>query len=116
MQKSRICYSVDGGLSFFHAKRYDRAETGLVTGIATHPNDPNTAFVLFSQKGAPKVLMTNDLGETWTDLSGFGPESTSTGFPDVAVYSLLVMPWELLVHWSLLATCLPFKITPYTRL
>lgn len=97
---SRVCYSVDGGLSFEQTRSYTATETGLVTGLATHPNDPNTAYVLFSQKGAPKILMTNDLGQSWTDLSGYGPNSQSSGFPDVAVYCLLVMPWEETRLWA----------------
>ncbi len=97
---SRICYSTDAGLTFEVCRAYNDAETGQITGIATHPFDPNTAYVLSSQKSAPKILMTNDLGETWTDLSGYGPGSESEGFPDVAVYSLLVMPWDDNMMWA----------------
>ena len=97
---SRICVSTDGALSFSHTRPYDETVTGVVTGLATHPYDPNTAYVIFSQKSVPKILMTNDLGQTWKDISGYGPGSTSTGFPDVAVYSLLVMPWDTDVIWA----------------
>lgn len=99
-ETSRMCYSVDGGLSFQDTRTFTEVNTGLVTGLATHPYDPNIAYVLFSQKGAPKILMTDDLGMNWQDLSGFAPSSTSTGFPDVAVYSLLVMPWDDQVLWA----------------
>ncbi len=99
-EASRICYSVDGGLSFQQTRIFTEVNTGLVTGIATHPYDPNVAYVLFSQKGAPKILMTDDLGMNWRDLSGFAPSSDSKGFPDVAVYSLLVMPWDDQVLWA----------------
>ena len=50
--------------------------------------------------GSPKILRTSDYGETWNDLSGFagGNGESTNGFPDVAVYDLLVMPdapWRL---------------------
>ncbi len=59
--------------------------------------------MLFSAYGQPKILRTTDLGQTWQDLSGFadspGGESTN-GFPDVAVYDLLVMPHDPDVLWA----------------
>ena len=97
---SRMCYSVDGGLSFTDAAPYREVTTGVVTGIATHPFDDQVAYLLFSQKNAPKILKTEDQGRSWTDISGFAPSSESTGFPDVAVYSLLVMPWDPNVLWA----------------
>lgn len=46
-------------------------------------------------------MRTTDLGATWEDISGFGANSTSSnGFPDVAVYSLLVMPHETNTIWA----------------
>jgi hypothetical protein len=49
----------------------------------------------------PKILRTSDFGETWEDISGFGNDSTSNnGFPDVMVYSLLVMPYNTDIIWA----------------
>ena len=75
-----------------------------ISGLATHPHDDSTAYVLFSvswlgckrsKEGRAKILRTTDLGQTWSDLSGFYGTTNATsmnGFPDVAVYDLLVMP------------------------
>jgi hypothetical protein len=73
---------------------------GGISGLATHPTEPNTAYVLFSFAERPKILKTTDLGQNWADISGFGTGSISTnGFPDVAVYDLLVWPNDPLHIW-----------------
>ncbi len=88
-----IFVSGDGGLSFNKANNYTDVTMGRISGLATHPTQDSTAYVLFSYSQAPKILRTTDLGQTWTDISGFGTGTSSTnGFPDVAVYCLLVMP------------------------
>ena len=72
---------------------YTDVTMGGISGLATHPTEPNTAYVLFSFAERPKILKTTDPGATWTDISGFGTGSVSTnGFPDVAVYDLVVWP------------------------
>ncbi|MBT8229739.1 MAG: T9SS type A sorting domain-containing protein, partial [Bacteroidia bacterium] len=93
---SRISYSTDAGLSFQPARHLAGTNLGNLSGLTTHPSDPNTAYALFSQKSSPKVLVTHDLGTSWDDLSGYYPLGTESnnGFPDVAVYCLLVMPWD----------------------
>jgi len=89
----KISVSTDGGASFTGTSVYPDATMGGISGLATHATEANTAFVLFSFAERPKVLKTTDLGATWTDISGFGSGSVSTnGFPDVAVYDLLVWP------------------------
>jgi len=76
-------------------------EGGYSSGIATHPIEPATAYALFSQHGRPKILETRDFGESWTDLSGFGSSGeSSNGFPDVAVYDLVVMPHAPNTLWA----------------
>ena len=53
--------------------------------------------------GAAKIIETKDLGETWNDLSGFNLNvsgKSSNGFPDVTVYSLLVMPHDPNIIWA----------------
>ena len=72
------------------------------TGIYTHPTEPNTAYVLFSVADQAKILKTEDLGQTWVDISGFGASSpsSSNGFPDVFTHSLLVMPFNTDIIWA----------------
>jgi len=73
-----------------------------VSGLATHPTDKNTAYALFSTSGNPKIMRTTDLGKNWTDISGFslsGDVSTN-GFPNVAVFDLLVMPFNTDILWA----------------
>jgi photosystem II stability/assembly factor-like uncharacterized protein len=94
-----IFVSTDGGLSFSRVSAF--RNMGSLTGMATHPKDERTAYALFSIARSPKILRTTDLGQTWTDISGFGSGTTSTnGFPDVAVYSLLVMPFDTNILWA----------------
>ncbi|MEN8008184.1 MAG: FlgD immunoglobulin-like domain containing protein [Candidatus Krumholzibacteriota bacterium] len=89
----KINVSTDDGVSFSPTTVYTDATMGLISGMATHPTEPNTAYVLFSFAERPKILKTTDLGATWNDISGFGTGSVSTnGFPDVAVYDLVVWP------------------------
>ncbi len=88
-----LSVSTDEGLTFDPVSVYAGETLGRISGIATHPTEPNTAFALFSFAGRPKVLKTTDLGDTWTDLSGFeGTQTSTNGFPDVAVYDLVVFP------------------------
>jgi photosystem II stability/assembly factor-like uncharacterized protein len=89
----KINVSTDGGSSFAGTSVYPDVTMGRISGLATHPTEPNTAYALFSFAQRPKVLKTTDQGANWTDISGFGTGTTSTnGFPDVAVYDLAVWP------------------------
>lgn len=101
----------NGILNIFVSK--DRAESfnkvnlpsidprAYTTGIYTHPEDENTAFVLFSVANQAKILKTEDLGETWSDISGFGNANESAnGFPDVFTHCLLVMPFNTDIIWA----------------
>ena len=76
---------------------------GRTSGIYSHPTEDSTAYVLFGMPGAAKVLQTKDLGETWEDLSGFTNSTDGkslNGFPDVPVYSFLVMPHNKNIMWA----------------
>ncbi|MCU0611821.1 MAG: T9SS type A sorting domain-containing protein [Candidatus Eisenbacteria bacterium] len=98
---ARILVSTDGGLSFTPTNSYTAETMGAITGLAVHPTDPQTAFVMFSFADAPKILRTTDLGQTWQDISGFGSATESdNGFPDVATYCVLVMPHDPNVLWA----------------
>ena len=89
----RINVSTDQGLTFNPTSLYSQVSMGGISGLATHPLQDSTAYVLFSFAHKPKILRTNDLGQTWEDISGFGADTVSSnGFPDVAVYDLLVFP------------------------
>lgn len=72
-----------------------------ISGLATHPTLDSTAFLLFSVAKQAKILRTDDLGQTWKDISGFNGNSTSsTGFPDVFVHSFLVLPSDTATWWA----------------
>lgn len=73
---------------------------GSISGFATHPTEENTAYALFSFNEYGKVFRTKDLGGSWEDISGFnGNTISSTGFPDVAISTLLVLPHEPTTIW-----------------
>lgn len=101
-EDQRMVLSTDGGFSFSPTNEYSLATLGAVSGIATHPTHKNTAFALFSMADGPKVLKTTDLGQNWEDISGFveNIDESTNGFPDVAVYSLLVMPFDTNQLWA----------------
>jgi Sortilin, neurotensin receptor 3, len=89
----RINVSLDKGTSFSPAANFTDVVMGGISGLATHPTQAHTAYVLFSYAQRPKILRTEDLGASWTDISGFGTGNVSgNGFPDVAVYDLAVFP------------------------
>lgn len=95
--------STDRGGSFTNVNNYtaNAGLQGVITGIESHPFEDSTAFALFSYSGLPKVLRTKDLGATWHDISGFEQDSQgNAGFPNVAVYSLLVLPNDPSVIWA----------------
>ncbi len=96
-----IYLSTDGGQSFTAVPDFTAVTMGGISGLATHPADPQIAYVLFSFAGRPKILRTTDQGQTWQDITGFSGGGPSTnGFPDVAVYDLLVMPHDPNILWA----------------
>ena len=97
----RIHVSTNGGVSFTAVPNYTTVTMGGISGLATHPTDPNTAYVLFSFAGRPKILKTTNQGTTWSDITGFTGGSPSTnGFPDVAVYDLVVFSDDTQHLWA----------------
>jgi photosystem II stability/assembly factor-like uncharacterized protein len=97
-----IMVSTDNGTTFNPTSQYPLAVMGLASGLATHPQDPNTAYAMFSFAQRPKILRTTDLGATWTDITGYNGSgvSSSNGFPDVAVYDLVVWPNDTNRLWA----------------
>ena len=102
MRTGRNLYvSQDAGLTFSSVQNFAARSMASITDLATHPTEPNTGYALFSQARSPKILKTTDLGQTWTDITGFGTGTASTtGFPDVAVYSFVVMPHDTDELWA----------------
>lgn len=97
----KINVSTDMGETFTPAVNYGLVEMGGISGLSTHPREDSTAYVLFSFAQKPKVLRTTDLGQTWEDISGFGTGTVSAnGFPDVAIYDLLVLPHTPDTIWA----------------
>lgn len=97
--------SEDNGLTFNNAGVYDnpRGDHNLfISGIATSYTERNRAYALFSSNLAPKILKTEDLGKTWEDITGFasGGLLNLTGFPNVAVHSVLEMPFDKDIIWA----------------
>ncbi len=93
--------STDGGITFSATNLFTDVTMGRLSGFATHPTEDSTAYALFSIANGPKILGTTDLGQSWEDITGFGTGTTSaSGFPDVAVYSCLVMPFNTDVIWA----------------
>lgn len=99
---AHVMVSTNNGTSFGATSTYPLATMGLLSGLATHPTDPNTAYALFSFAQRPKILRTTDLGATWTDITGYNGAgvSSANGFPDVAVYDLVVWPNDTSRLWA----------------
>ena len=94
--------SQDNGRSFTKTAAYVNPNDDhnfWISGMATSFISKNRAYVLFSAQGVPKILKTEDLGDTWSDITGF-ETGTDTGFPDVAVHSVLEMPFDKDIIWA----------------
>lgn len=94
--------SNDNGVSFNPAATYDNpngTHNLFISGLGTSYTERNRAYALFSSQGRPKILKTEDLGQTWADISGF-ESGIQTGFPDVAVHSILEMPFNKDIIWA----------------
>jgi len=75
-----------------------------VSGIYSHPSEDSTVYILLSSFGRGKIFESKDLGDSWSDISGFpagwGYGVSSASFPNVAVTSLAVMPYDTDVIWA----------------
>ncbi len=97
----KIHVSTNKGATFSPVPDYAVTSLGGISGLSTHPAQDSTAYVLFGFAQKPKIIRTTNLGQTWEDISGFGAGPISTnGFPDVAVYDLLVFPHTPNVLWA----------------
>ncbi|MGC6284434.1 MAG: T9SS type A sorting domain-containing protein [Polaribacter sp.] len=94
-------YSTDNGKTFNDAAIYDNPNDDhnlFISGIGVSPTEEKRAYALFSSGNRPKVLKTEDMGATWTDISGF-ESGANSGFPDVKVHCLIEMPYNKDVIW-----------------
>ncbi len=93
-----IYMSEDSGLNW----RYLNPPPITVNNLAVHPHDPDQFYVVGGTPGKAKVLHSNNGGQTYRDLSGFeqGDGVSLNGFPDVPVFSLLVMPHDPRMIWA----------------
>ncbi len=94
--------SQDNGQSFSAVAAYDNltgSHNYFISGIGVSPTEEKRAYALFSGQGAAKILKTEDLGQTWTDISGYAGGG-QTGFPDVGVNSLIEMPFDKNTIWA----------------
>ncbi len=93
---SLVQVSHDGGLSW----RRLPVPSQAILGVAVHPLDPDQYYLVSGVPGAPKILHSANGGQTYRDLSGFQQGVSANGFPDVPVYSLLVMPHDPRRIWA----------------
>jgi photosystem II stability/assembly factor-like uncharacterized protein len=96
-----IFLSEDQGETFNAVSEYTGSDlSGFISGIATHPTEDSTAYLLYSFAEEAKVIRTEDLGQTWEDISGFNGNTTSSnGFPDVVTHCLVVFPHDPSTIW-----------------
>ncbi len=99
---TQMAVSINQGRSFQEVARNTTLARGGITNIATHPFRDSTAFFIFSIGDHPKIIRTDDLGTTYRDITGFNgqSENSNNGFPDVATYSLVVMPYDENIMWA----------------
>lgn len=86
-----INVSTDHVHHFQHVTPPAEAPNSSVLSIATHPILENTAFITYGVSGASKIFRTDDLGQSWTDLTG--------NMPNVPVHTLIVMPFDTARFW-----------------
>ncbi|MCF7797979.1 MAG: T9SS type A sorting domain-containing protein [Lentisphaeria bacterium] len=86
-----INVSTDHGLHFQAVSSPPFAPSSRVAGIGTHPTLDSTAFVTFGVSSGPKIYRTDDLGQSWMNITN--------DLPDVPVHSLIVMPFDTSQIW-----------------
>ena len=100
-----IFLSKDWGQTFEPVK-IPKGVSANTSGIFSHPTEDSTVYILFSNYGRSKIYETKDLGVTWNDISGFSSnfqfseDDSSTGFPNVGVNALVVMPYDSDIIWA----------------
>ena len=92
--------STDYGASFNTVPSYLSSRSGDIKGIYSHPTEDSTVYILFTNYDKAKIIETKDLGQTWSDITGFVSGSSTRGFPNVPTYCLAVMPYDTDVIWA----------------
>lgn len=97
----KMFVSTDQGESFSPVTEPNEPIAAFISGLAVHPTQENTAYVLYSLYNSPKILRTTDLGETWEDITQVGADGNSAnGFPNVGCLSLMVFPDSINKIWA----------------
>lgn len=94
-----LALSTDGGKTFAPVPK-PNGVAAFISELIAHPTNEKGIYVMFAQSRHPKIFYSGDLGATWTDLSAFSNKVSTNGFPDVAVYSLAVMPYDTNILWA----------------
>lgn len=97
-QRHALWLSTNRGQSFTKLPKFVD-DFGVISGLHSHPTQDSTFYALFSFNNMSKVYRTEDLGQTWTDLSKFQDGASTNGFPDVAAYCLLVREDSTDIIW-----------------
>ncbi|MBI5474181.1 MAG: T9SS type A sorting domain-containing protein [Ignavibacteriae bacterium] len=66
----QVLVSTDGGFNWTDVALKIPGGTRYVSRVVVHPLDHNTLFVVRSGFGSGKLYMSNDLGQTWTNMTG----------------------------------------------
>ncbi|TXD53201.1 MULTISPECIES: T9SS type A sorting domain-containing protein [unclassified Polaribacter] len=96
---SALHVSEDNGQTYKQTNTYSSPKNNHsynISGIGTSLTERNRAYALFSSQGAAKILKTEDLGNSWTNISG----NAFSRLPDVAVHSILEMPFDQNILWA----------------
>jgi photosystem II stability/assembly factor-like uncharacterized protein len=91
--------SEDNGQTYTATNAYSSPKNNHsynISGIGTSLTERKRAYALFSSQGAAKVLKTEDLGNSWTNISG----EAFSSLPDVAVHSIIEMPFDKDILWA----------------
>ena len=96
----KVNYSLDQGRTWNSATGIDFNGPSdasdpwyLSSDIATHPSKDSTVFVSVGNRGVAKIMRSQDMGQTWEDISGISL-GEDRGFPDVPVYAVLAIERE----------------------
>ncbi len=89
---SGINVSTDAGLHFHGVSTLPGASNSYILGIGIHPTLDSTAFVTLGVANHPKIYRTDDLGDTWMNITN--------NLPDVPVHSIISMPYNPDIIWA----------------
>ncbi len=97
----RMFVSTDQGDSFDPVNYpAEPVNSYFISGLAVHPTQENTAYVMHGLYGATKIFRTTDLGNSWEDITQFVGGESQNGFPDVPVWTLIVFPDSTDLIWA----------------